>query len=388
MEKATKIILAPCSFKGSLSASDVCKHLENGIQKAFRSKSIEIIKIPLADGGEGLVECLLTSTSGHLVNLKVKDPLNREIESFYGITPDKVAIIEMASASGLPLLQKSERNPLHTTTFGTGELIKHALDSGCRKFIIGLGGSATVDCGQGMAKALGARFFDIDGKEINELGGGCLSKIQTIDLNDFDPRIKECEFTAACDVTNPLCGILGASHVFGPQKGATPEMVEILDKNLLHFGGLLGKVFNKEIVNKVGSGAAGGMGAALFSFLNAEFKKGIDIVKEASKFEEHVKGADLIITGEGSLDSQTLGGKALSGILETSKRLKTPVIAIAGRLDDDEEIFYDAGFKSVFSIINKPMSEEEAMKNAAELVQKTAQRIVRLYFNLENANNS
>ena len=386
MNRAIKIILAPCSFKGSLSASEVCKHLENGINKALPTKSFEIIKIPLADGGEGLVECLLTSTSGKLVNLKAKDPLYREIETFYGVTPDKVAIIEMASASGLPLLQKSERNPLITTTFGTGELIKHALDSGCRKFIIGLGGSATVDCGHGMAKALGVKFLDNEGKEIHELGGGCLNKIQSIDLTNFDSRIKECEFTAACDVTNPLCGKTGASYVFGPQKGATPEMVETLDNNLLHFGELLEKVFNKEIVNKVGSGAAGGMGAVLFSFLNAEFKKGIDIVKEASKFDEHAKGADLIITGEGGLDSQTLGGKALSGMLESAIRLRAPIVAIAGKLDDDEDIFYNAGFKSVFSIVNRPMTEEEAMKNAGELIQKTGQRIVRLYFNVENKN--
>lgn len=380
MKKTPKIILAPCSFKGSLSAPDVCKYLEQGIKKAFPTQNFEITKIPIADGGEGLVECLLTTKNGKLIHTKAKDPLFRDIDSFYGQTPDKVAIIEMAAASGLPLLTKAERNPLKTTTFGTGDLIKHALDSGCRKFIIGIGGSATVDCGQGLAKALGARFLDKNGNEITELGGGCLENIQDIDMSNFDPRINDCQFTAACDVTNPLCGEKGASYVFGPQKGADKEMVEVLDKNLLHFGRLLEKKFNMEIVNREGSGAAGGLGAALFSFLRADFQKGIDIVMEASKFEEHAQNASLIITGEGGLDSQTLGGKALSGILETAKKFNVPVVAIAGKLDDDEDIFYEAGFKSLFCIVNRAMTEEEAMKEAGTLVEKAAQRIVRLYF--------
>ena len=379
MDKTCKIVLASCSFKGSLSASDVCKYLEKGVRRAFPSRNFEVVKIPIADGGEGIVECLLAAKSGELVHTKVRDPLNREIEAFYAITKDKMAIIEMAAASGLPLIKKSERDPLIATTYGTGQLIKHALDKGCRKFIIGLGGSATNDCGHGMAKALGARFLDKDNNEIDKLGGSFLNEVHEIDLQEFDTRIRDAEFIAACDVTNPLCGVKGASYVFGPQKGATKEIVEMLDKNLLRFGQLLEKKFNKEIVNKPGSGAAGGLGAGMFSFLNADFRKGIDIVKEASHFDEQIVGADLIITGEGGLDSQTLGGKALSGILESAKVANVPVVAVAGQVED-EDIFYEAGFKSVFSILNKVMTEEEAMNGAAILVEKVAQRITRLYF--------
>ena len=370
-----KILIAPDKFKESLSALKVADSIEKGILKVFPKVGIE--KVPMADGGEGTVESLVDATGGKIIKTNVKDPLFRDIESFYGILGDgKTAVIEMAAASGLYLLKDYERNPMITTTYGTGQLIKDALDKGCRKFIIAIGGSATNDGGTGMATALGVKFYDKDGREIG-LGGGELSKIYSIDTSNIDDRLKECEFIVACDVANPLIGENGASRVYGPQKGATKEMVEVLDKNLEHYGKLLEKYFNKKIIDVPGSGAAGGLGAGLMAFLNAQLKSGIEIITETLKLEEKIKEADIVISGEGKIDFQTAFGKTISGIAKLCKKHNKPLIVIAGTVEDIEKL-YEIGVSSVFSTMEKPMFLEDAIKNAPTLVEKSAERIFRL----------
>ncbi|EGD52480.1 glycerate kinase [Thermoanaerobacter ethanolicus JW 200] len=370
-----KILIAPDKFRGSLSAFEVADSIEKGILKVFPKAVIE--KVPMADGGEGTVESLVDATGGKIIKTNVKDPLFRDIESFYGILGDgKTAVIEMAAASGLYLLKDYERNPMITTTYGTGQLIKDALDRGCRKFIIAIGGSATNDGGAGMASALGVKFYDKDGIEIG-LGGGELSKIYSIDTSNLDDRLKECEFIVACDVANPLIGENGASRVYGPQKGATKEMVEVLDKNLEHYGKLLEKYFNKKIIDVPGSGAAGGLGAGLMAFLNAQLKSGIEIITETLKLEEKIKEADIVISGEGKIDFQTAFGKTISGIAKLCKKHNKPLIVIAGTVEDIEKL-YEIGVSSVFSTMEKPMSLEDAVKNAPTLLEKSAERIFRL----------
>lgn len=370
-----KILIAPDKFRGSLSALRVADSIEKGILKIFPKAIIE--KVPMADGGEGTVESLVDATGGKIIKTKAKDPLGRDIESFYGILGDgKTAVIEMAAASGLYLLKDYERNPMITTTYGTGQLIKDALDRGCRKFIIAIGGSATNDGGAGMAMALGVKFYDKYGREIG-LGGGELSKIYSIDTSNLDDRLKECEFIVACDVANPLIGENGASRVYGPQKGATKEMVEVLDKNLEHYGKLLEKYFHKKIIDVEGSGAAGGLGAGLMAFLNAQLKSGIEIITETLKLEEKIKEADIVISGEGKIDSQTAFGKAISGIAKLCKKHNKPLIVIAGMVENIENL-YETGVSSIFSIVEKPMSLEDAIKNAPTLLEKSAERIFRL----------
>ncbi|MBE3592795.1 MAG: glycerate kinase [Thermoanaerobacter sp.] len=370
-----KILIAPDKFRGSLSALRVADSIEKGILKIFPKAIIE--KVPMADGGEGTVESLVDATGGKIIKTKAKDPLGRDIESFYGILGDgKTAVIEMAAASGLYLLKDYERNPMITTTYGTGQLIKDALDRGCREFIIAIGGSATNDGGAGMAMALGVKFYDKYGREIG-LGGGELSKIYSIDTSNLDDRLKECEFIVACDVANPLIGENGASRVYGPQKGATKEMVEVLDKNLEHYGKLLEKYFHKKIIDVEGSGAAGGLGAGLMAFLNAQLKSGIEIITETLKLEEKIKEADIVISGEGKIDSQTAFGKAISGIAKLCKKHNKPLIVIAGMVENIENL-YETGVSSIFSIVEKPMSLEDAIKNAPTLLEKSAERIFRL----------
>lgn len=371
-----KVVIAPDSFKGCLTASEVAEHIEIGIKKVFNDA--DIIKVPMADGGEGTVQSLVDATGGELVSLKVKGPLLNEVNSFYGILGDKkTAVIEMAAASGLPLISKEERNPLKTTTYGTGELIKHALDRGCRNFIIGIGGSATNDGGAGMLQALGVKLLDKWDKEIDFAGKGLLD-LHKIDVSNMDERIIECSITAACDVTNPLCGPSGASAVFGPQKGADEEMVKILDKGLLNFAEVIKKELGIEIKDVPGSGAAGGLGGGLLAFFSARLKRGVDIVIEATNLEDRIQGADLVITGEGMIDNQTAFGKTPYGVAMIAKKYNVPVIAIAGGIGKDAEVLYDKCFNSIFSIVDMPMQLEEAMKNGHILLEKTAERIMRL----------
>ncbi len=371
-----KIVVAPDSFKGSLTAKEVADCIESGIKKI--KPDSQIIKFPMADGGEGTVQSLIDCTNGKLIKVKVNNPLFKEIEASYGILGDgKTAVIEMAEASGLPLLKNEEKNPLITSTFGTGQLIKHALDSGCRSFIIGIGGSATNDGGAGIVQCLGGNLLDENGDDIAP-GGGSLSKLKKIDLSNFDNRIKDCKITVACDVANPLIGPNGASFVFGPQKGADKEMVVQLDKNLEHYASVINSTLNIDIKDIPGAGAAGGLGGGLLAFFNAELKRGIDIVINTVDLESYIQDADLVLTGEGMIDFQTQFGKTPFGVAEVASKYNVPVIGIAGALGKDIDILYQKGFKSLFSITDKPMSLDNSIKNSRELVSSVAERIIRL----------
>ncbi len=375
-----KIIVAPDSFKGSLTSIQAANAIEKGIKKAAQNykKPVEVIKVPMADGGEGTVESVISAVGGDIISTKVIDPLGREIDSFFGILPDNTAIIEMAAASGLNLLSEKERNPMKTTTYGTGQLIKKALDYGCKEIIIGIGGSATNDGGVGMAQALGIRFLDKEGNQI-AFGGGELYKIEEIDTSSLDPRINDTIITIASDVKNTLCGPNGASAVYGPQKGATPEMVETLDRNLKHFAAVIQKQFNIDILNVPGSGAAGGLGASLMGFLGAKFCMGIKLVMELVQLEEKIKNADMIITGEGSTDYQTLFGKVPLGIAKIAKKHNKPVVCISGSLGKGYEELYQEGIEALFSIVNRPMSLEEAMSKVEQLLERIARDVFRMY---------
>ncbi|SHJ27864.1 glycerate kinase [Geosporobacter subterraneus DSM 17957] len=372
-----KIIIAPDSFKGSLSAKAVADAIEIGIRRVVHD--VEIIKVPMADGGEGTVQSLVDATGGRMVSLRVLDPLCREINSFYGILgDDKTAVIEMAAASGLPLLKEEERNPMITTTYGTGQLIKHALDMGCRNIILGIGGSATNDGGAGMATALGVKFLNEQGEEIG-FGGGALGELHSIDKSGMDQRIGLCKISVACDVSNPLIGLEGASYVFGPQKGADKTMVETLDENLKRYGQLLEQNLGISVLDVPGTGAAGGLGAGVLAFLNADLRRGVDIIIEATGLEGKLNGADLVITGEGMIDHQTIYGKTPYGVAELAGKYKIPVVAIAGGIGNNIEVLYNNGFNSVFSIVDRPMTLKESIDRAQVLLQDTAERIMRLF---------
>ncbi len=302
-----KIVIAPDSFKESLSSLEVACAIESGFKEVYPNALFK--KVPIADGGEGTVEALVMATNGHINKTTVIGPLGHKVESFYGVCGDKeTAIIEMAASSGLDLVATKDRNPLIATSFGTGELILKALDEGYRKFIIGIGGSATNDAGAGMLQALGVKLLDKNGKEI-AYGGENLLKLEKIDISCLDSRILDCDIEVACDVTNPLTGPLGASAIFGPQKGATPQMVKTLDKCLVHFASLVKQELGKDIENQAGAGAAGGLGASLLGFLNAKLILGVEIVIKHTNFRDLVKDADLVITGEGRIDGQSIFGK-------------------------------------------------------------------------------
>lgn len=373
-----KIVAAIDSFKGSMSSLEVADAFELGARKVF--SNLEVVKLSLADGGEGTVESLVDGGNGDIITLKVKNPLMREIESFYGIIKNKnLAVIEMAAASGLPLLSKEERNPMKTSTFGTGELIKDALKKGCREFIVGIGGSATNDGGIGMLSALGYKFLDRSGKILDPIGENLIN-IETIDTSDVMPELKESSFLVACDVDNPLYGERGAAEVYSRQKGATEEMVTELDNGLKHFSEIVMKQFNIEIGNYPGAGAAGGLGGGFLGFLNAQLKPGIDIIIETIGLEEQIKDADLVITGEGRIDFQSIMGKTPVGVGKLAKKYNIPVIAIAGCLADNADVVHDHGIDAIFSIINHPLDLEDALKkeNALKFVEKNAEQIMRL----------
>ena len=372
-----KIVIAPDSFKGSLSALEVAKSIQKGLLNV--DENIETVIVPMADGGEGTVQSLIDVSGGKIVELTVHDPLFRKINSFYGIMGDgETAVIEMAAASGLPLLTPEERNPLKTTTFGTGELIRDALNRRCRKFIIGLGGSATNDGGCGMAQALGVKFLDKNGNEVG-MGGSELSKISSIDLSGIDQRIKNASFLAACDVDNPLCGAKGASAVFGPQKGASEKDVIALDNGLNHFSQIVKQQLKFDIKDVPGSGAAGGLGAGVLIFLNATLERGISIVTRTTQLAEKMEDAGLVITGEGRIDFQTAFGKTPLGVAQIAKTKNIPVIVLAGSLGEGYKTLYEKGFDGIFSIIDHPMSLQEAIENASGLLENAAENIVRLW---------
>ncbi|UJL45579.1 glycerate kinase [Virgibacillus sp. NKC19-16] len=373
-----KIIIAPDSFKGSLTAIEAAQAINNGVKKAFHDA--ETVLLPVADGGEGSMETLVAATDGNIKHLPAVGPLGNKVEAAYGVLGDgKTCVIEMATASGLNLVPEEKLSPLQATTYGTGQLIKQALDDGFSSFIIGIGGSATNDGGAGMLQALGLQLLNKNGKEIG-YGGGELNQIKQINMSSFDKRIKDCNFIIASDVQNPLIGADGASAIFGPQKGATAEDVALLDGNLTHWADKVAEITGITLHGLPGAGAAGGIGGAFQAFFPYVMKRGIDVVLDYIKLDEKVMGADLVITGEGQVDSQTASGKTPMGVAQAAKRRDVPTIIIAGAVGKGIEVLYDFGVISANSIIDRPMPLEEAIERAAELVELSAEKVVRTYF--------
>lgn len=367
-----KIVVAPDSFKESMSAKEVCDSIEKGLLSV--SKDWEIVKVPMADGGEGTLEALIDATNGKIFNEKTLNPLGEEITSRFGILGEKnIAIIEMASTSGLELISPEKRNPYITTTYGTGQLMLKSLEQNVEEIILGIGGSATNDGGAGMLQALGAKLLDKNGNEIG-FGGYELSKLNKIDFSNLDKRLKNIKILVACDVTNPLTGKNGSSYIFGKQKGATPEMIEVLDENLLHYSKIIKRDLGFDVNDIPGAGAAGGLGAGLLT-LGAILKKGIEIVIEANELDKKVQGADLVITGEGSIDGQTRFGKTPYGVVSVAKKYNIPTVTLTGNVGKDIDILYDYGFDAIFSIMQGVDTLENALKNGKENIEKTAKNI-------------
>lgn len=372
-----KIVICPDSFKGSMSSVDTADAIARGIRMGA-SCELEIIQIPIADGGEGTADTLVRATGGEIRRMRVHDPLLREVDAFFGVLGDgKTAVIEMAAASGLYLLSENERNPLVTSTVGTGELLLAAVESGVEKIVIGIGGSATNDGGTGAISALGARFLDKNGNVLPP-GGAALADLAHIDMSDFKFPLNKIAVEVACDVINPLCGPQGASAVFGPQKGATPEMVAKLDSALANYSEVIKRDLGKDVALMPGAGAAGGLGAGLAAFLDAKLRSGIDMVLDAAGFDEAISDADLVITGEGKIDEQTAYGKTIGGVLKRTAKHNIPVVAIAGSIAGDIRPLYDAGLTAVFSIALGPMSLDYAMNNAERLIKSVSANIARL----------
>ncbi|HBC5629388.1 TPA: glycerate kinase [Escherichia coli] len=380
MKKET-FVLAPDSFKESMTAKEVCNAMEKGLRKVFPAANF--VHVPMADGGEGTTQSLIDATEGSLYALSVTGPLGETVEASYGIMGNgEIAVIEMASASGIQFVNRDTKNPLVTTTYGTGELIRACLDKGIKKIILGIGGSATNDGGAGMAEALGVRFYDEAGNMLPR-GGGALGRLHHIDISGLDGRLAQVDIQVACDVINPLCGEQGASAIFGPQKGATPEMVAQLDNNLAHYAAVIRNQLGKEIADVPGAGAAGGLGAGLMAFTRCTLRKGIDIVVEFSGLRDKLVGADFCFTGEGRIDYQTKFGKTPYGVARTAKAQGVPVIAVSGCVGEGVEALYDEGIDTIFGIIPRadnieallkdgPINMERACENIARLLKKAA----------------
>jgi glycerate kinase len=371
-----KIVIAPDSFKESMTALEAANAIEKGIKRII--PEAECVKVPMADGGEGTVQSLVDATGGKIVEATVTGPLAEPVKAFYGISGDgKTAVIEMAAASGLHLVPTEKRNPLITTTKGTGELILAALEHGVNHLIIGIGGSATNDGGVGMVQALGGRLLDSEGNQVG-FGGGELGRIEKIDITQLDTRLKHVKIEVACDVDNPLTGKRGASAIFGPQKGATDEMISLLDQNLSHFANIISTELNINVNSIPGAGAAGGLGAGLLAFLNAELKRGVDIVIKAVELEKHMIDASFVITGEGKIDSQTIYGKTPIGVAKIAKKYHVPVIGLAGLIGEDSDIVYEHGIDVLFSIVPGVVTLEDAFANAKEYTTRKSENIARM----------
>jgi glycerate kinase len=374
--KLMKVVIAPNSFKESLTAIEVAEYLKLGFLKGL--PTAKIICLPIADGGDGTLDALLASCAGKLKEHQVEDPLGDTINAQWGLIDEgKTAIIEMARASGLRLVPNKKRNPLLTSSYGTGQLIRAALDSQVEKIIVGIGGSATVDGGMGMLSALGVRFLDEQGKLLKGSGGE-LGEIQDIDCSGLHPGISQVVFQVASDVISPLTGPQGAAMVFGPQKGATPSIVKLLEKNMQHYALKIKHCLAKDVSHIPGAGAAGGMGAALISFLGAEFKYGIDLVLKTSRFQEQLQGAALVITGEGRLDSQTAAGKAPMGVARLAQAAGIPVIGVAGEVAPSAYILLEQGFSALFSLVNGPITLKAAIYNTPGLLKNLGEQIARI----------
>lgn len=370
------ILVAPDSYKGSLSAVAVADAMEQGIRSVF--PNARVTKVPIADGGEGTVEALLAAAGGQVVLQNVTGPLGNSVEAHWGILGDgRTGVIEMAAASGLALVPANRRDPRVTTTYGTGELIRAALDRGLHRLIIGIGGSATNDGGAGMIQALGGRFLDAAGNELAR-GGSELARLSSIDLAGLDPRLSDVEILVACDVDNPLCGPHGASAVYGPQKGASPEMVTELDGALGKYARIAEMATGKDVAQVPGAGAAGGLGAGFLFFTGARLQSGVQIVLEAVDFGRLVREADLVITGEGNTDHQTARGKAPVGVARIAKQFDVPVVCLSGGLGDGSDEVLDEGIDALASIVDGPASLDECIASARELLQAAAARVCRM----------
>lgn len=371
-----KVVIAPDSFKDSLSAQHVAEAIALGWQQVF--PDAEIVTCPMADGGEGTIDAVLTACSGQWREQIVQGPLGESVLAKWGwLEAEKIAIIEMAQASGIQLLKPSQRNACISSTFGTGELILAALDTGAKEIILTIGGSATNDAGTGLLHALGARFLDAD-HQVLPVGGLALQNLVQIDLENFDSRIQQTKFLLAADVTNPLCGVNGASHIFGPQKGASPQQVLALDQALSRFADVTTQYFGFDQRHEAGSGAAGGLGFAAKTFLKAEFRPGIEVIAELNQLADKIQGADWVITGEGKLDQQTLNGKTPFGVAKIAQATNIPVIVIAGTLGQNYQTLYEHGITAAFSLTSGPSTLEQACQNAAELIRARTTDIARL----------
>lgn len=367
------VLVAPNAFKGNLNARQVAQALSDGLLRA--NDTLKVTQLPIADGGEGTVDILIAASGGQLVEAKTKNAVGEDVSAHYGILPDgNTAILEMAAASGLGTLSEEERSPMKASTFGTGLLIKDAIDRGCRRIILGLGGSATTDAGTGILRALGIKFLNVSGFEVT-VGGGGFAFLETIDISGMDPRVKDCEFILPCDVRNPLLGEDGSAAVFSPQKGATPAQVDQLEENLRHFTGLVKKTIGQEIGDMPHGGAAGGTAAGLHAFLGARLTSGIDFLLEQIAFDEKLAGTDLLITAEGRLDTQSLEGKGPYGVAQRAAAKGIPSLCVTGGFSQGLEHEVNDVFHSIFAIPTEPMSLESAKENAYELVSFTGWQI-------------
>ncbi|KYH13404.1 glycerate kinase [Staphylococcus kloosii] len=386
MTNIKKIVIAPDSFKESMTAIEVANAIETGFSHVFPNSTV-FDKIPMADGGEGTTEALVNALNASYRKVSVQNPINKMITASYGYSHEtNTAIIDMASASGLDLIAEEDKNPLITTSYGTGQLINDALEQGAKHIILGIGGSATNDGGAGMLSALGCKFLDSENQPLNA-GGAALAKLSHIDTSNLNHKLKHTSIEVACDVTNPLLGIYGASEIYGRQKGATEEMVKQLDAALTRYHEVIEQQLNVSVKDIEGAGAAGGLGAGLLAFLNANLAKGIDIVLKDTQFKERVKDADLVITGEGKMDYQTIYGKTPIGVSHAAQQLNIPVIAIAGSLGEGYQAVYDHGISSVFSILQHPCSLKDALDNGRKYMEQTAVNIARLLLIDKNHNN-
>ncbi|MGQ0656830.1 MAG: glycerate kinase [Chromatiales bacterium] len=373
-----KIVIAPDSFKENLASMEVATEIEKGLRRVW--PKARCVKVPMADGGEGTVQSLVDATGGKILNCEVAGPLGEPVQARYGLLGDgRTAVIEMAEASGLPLVPRDRRNPLLTTTYGTGQLIVDAIERGVNRIIIGIGGSATNDGGAGMAQALGVTFLDKSGQPLSgRASGGMLDQIARIDPRGLHRRLRQVRISAACDVTNPLCGPQGATHVYGKQKGATPGMIEQLDRNLAHFAALIRRDLGVDVSERPGAGAAGGLGAGLMAFTGAVLERGVELVVRATRLEEHMKGADLAITGEGRVDFQTAFGKTPSGVAKAARKSGVPVVAIGGGLADDAGGVFRHGIDGLEAATPNAMDLDVAISKSRQYLQDAGERVARL----------
>ena len=370
-----KILIASDSFKGSATTMEVADRIEKGLIRII--PELEVLKLPMADGGEGTVETLVYGMDGKFVYEEVTGPLGDRVQAKYGIIQDQIAIIEMAEASGLVLVEEERRNPSLTSTYGTGELILSALQRGYGKIYVGIGGSATNDGGVGMARALGYRFLDRDGNEIPE-GGGGLDGLRRIDRSNVTPLLEGAQITVMCDVENPLYGPDGAAYVYGPQKGADPQMVQLLDRNLRHLADILKEDMDVDIGDVPGSGAAGGLGGGLMAFCGADLRPGIEMVLDILEFDGLLKDVDLVITGEGRIDGQSSKGKVPAGVAKRARKLNKPLVAMAGGVGEGTEILHTMGIDLILPIVDRPMGLLDAMDGVGILLEKTGERLGRI----------